>query len=154
MLPEGRIENVVRSLYAYIAAHYTETPFFVGDQPTFDTTTISEWVEFRLEPNTRRYVRHVANNRLGNVVYNYFNVEIQVKPTDDIMRIYRIRDAITDVFQGASVNIYDYVGGNSALVVGKLTSNGLIADVPLGFENDFSRWALTFDLRFLEVYAE
>jgi hypothetical protein len=153
-LPDGRFENVLRSLYDYIQVHYMETPFYLGDQPTFDTTNISEWVEFRLEPASRRFIRHVSSAQLGNIIFNYFNVEIQVRPTDDIMRIYRIRDIVTDTFQKASINIYDYAGGHSGNVVGKLVSQGVLADVPLGFQNDFSRWAMTFDFRHIEVYVE
>lgn len=155
MIPEQQTENVVRSLYAYINANFTTTPAYLLGQHEFDTTTLSEWVEFELGTAARRFVRHVDGSRphlVGNIVSYYLDAVIYVRPTPDVMRIVRLRDIVSDLFQQASIPIYDYAGNNATNTIGALVGHGLIVDLPLGFKDDQNRWTLSFDMKHIEAF--
>ena len=151
ILPEERTENIVRSLYGHIETNYTLTEKWFGDSNVLDTTTLTEWVEFRMLSATKQFMRQVTESTLGDLMSPLLHVLICQRPTTAVTRVHLIRDTIVNLLRRASIQISDYVGSGPAL--GKLVGEGLMVDAFAGRERDVSRYALTFRFRYLAEYT-
>ncbi len=151
IIPEERMENIVRSLYGHIETNYTLTEKWFGDSNVLDATKLTEWAEFSILSAGARFMRQVTESNLGDLTTLLLHVLICQRPTTLVTRTFLIRDTITNLLRRASIQISDYVGGGSAL--GKLVGEGLMIDAFGGRQRDVSRYALTFRFRYLAEYT-
>lgn len=152
MVPQEKVSNFQRSLWAYIETNYTETDKYFWGLNTFNTSNINEWVEFEWGSSTRRFQRTSAG--AGNLVYPIISAYIYVKPDtsgpDDFGRITTIRDAVVDVLNRPVVPVLDWVGNKAP--IGSLWGEEIVVDSYLGLENDLNQWMLSFRFSYQEEF--
>ncbi len=153
MYPEGRIENVKRSLFSYIVANYSTTALQLQGSDVLDTTAITEWVWWGLTGvGGRTLARNIRDNSHGELATYLVTAEINVKPTTNITRIDAIADAVRNLLRQVSIPVTDYVGG-TGVVGSKLLGRGVYSEQPFPIENDLQRHVILFRMQFLEIFA-
>ena len=154
ILAEERQENVERALFAYISTNYTLTAKWLEGENSFDTRTVSEYVEFSVVgemPNTFHRQVSPHNTRKGNTIPLLVQAVISQKPTTNITRTAAIRDTITNLLRRAKIQILDRVGGSNS-PLGYIFGEGLIRSMDAGEENDMRKYALLFRMDYLEEF--
>ena len=133
-----RLENAVSAIYNYLESNYTLTTKYFSGSNTLDTSSLTEWVEFEIEEvPMRRFLRQVTEATLGDLAAIYVLATAYVKPSNNIMRIFRIRDSVMNLLRRAMIQILDRAGLTGNL--GRLRCQGLVEDNHLGIEKDVDR---------------
>jgi len=159
MIPEGRFENVKRSLYAYIQSNFTESAIDFQGSDVFRSKDANDWVWFGVSSRTHQFVRSVSDSRSGDIVRFLLHAVVYVKPTEDIMRMEHVADALRDLIPPrAAISVYDHVGTGTA--IGHIVNQGIVADrnaiitIPGSAEGDLPIHIIDFELQYLAEYEQ
>jgi len=147
---DGKLQNVILSLYNYLSGRFTLTPIYFVGQDEFNTEAVDEWVEIFWSMPGGEYIRALGEGADGTIRHPMLSCTIKTKPTANIGRHAQIFDALCDAV-GRVIPVNDYVGGDGT-EVNKLLVQGEPEHITLGRDNDVMVSVVNFELWWQQAY--
>lgn len=151
LLADGKLQNVILSLYNYLSGRFTTCPLYFVGQDEFNSEAVDEWVEVFWSMPSGQYIRALGEGVDGNIRHPFLSCTIKTKPTANIVRHAHIFDALCNAV-GRTIPINDYVGGGGE-TVNHLLVQGEPELITLGRDNDVMVSVVNFNLWWQQAYV-
>jgi hypothetical protein len=131
ILPEGREENVVASVFTYLGDNYTDTPIDYAGSGVKEEDT-DEWIRADVMFTMPRYSRQTDQaGNFGAEPLIMLNINVFQKQTSyekDTYRLIRLADTLRDLFRvPLGIPVMDYMENAGANRVGTLQTSEIEA---------------------------